>query len=215
MIKIVNLSKSYRKVTALQNISLHLEDSSSLVIQGPSGSGKTTLLRLIAGLEEPDDGEIFIDGHLASRPGKVIEPHLRKLGFVFQKSTLWPHMTVAQNIEFGIADTPKEQRNQIISTLLSQLGLAGFGTRYPNELSGGEARRVELARALAPRPRHILMDEPLVHLDTNLKSEMIKLIMDTIQDHNISLIYVTHDSLEGELISKNQIRLVNGKIQSG
>jgi iron(III) transport system ATP-binding protein len=206
-IEIRHLSKSLGQVSVLERFSLKIMDSESVVVLGPSGSGKTTLLRLIAGLETPDAGEILLDGVCSSRPGWVLPAHRRKLGMVFQSPALWPHMTAAENIHFGLAHLNIDEARQRIFDLLSDLGLDGLSRRYPHELSGGEARRVALARALAPHPRLLLMDEPL----TNLNPELIQQSLATIQAHlekyHPTLVYVTHDSAEAASISSRVIAL--------
>ena len=163
MIEVRDLGKSFGNVRALNHLGFNVPDSDAVVILGPSGSGKTTLLRLVAGLEIPDHGEIFIDGELASEPGRVLSPHQRGIGFVFQAPALWPHMTVAKNILFGLNGMPKQEASNRLDELLVQTGLTGLEQRYPSQLSSGQARRVALARTLAPKPRCLLMDEPLTN----------------------------------------------------
>ena len=190
------VSKAYGDVQAVECASLEIEKGSTLVIQGASGSGKTTLLRLIAGLELPDAGEIYINGEAANGSGRSLPPHRRKMGFVFQSPALWPHLTVADNILFGLAGRPRRENRHRMEELLERTGLAGLQKRYPDQLSGGQARRVSLARALAPEPACILMDEPLTNLDDDLKEKMLSLIKEERSRLGSALIYVTHDSSE-------------------
>jgi iron(III) transport system ATP-binding protein len=207
MIALNQVSKSYGKVLAVDRVSFEVPPHSALAILGPSGSGKTTLLRLIAGLEMPDKGEISLLGEVASRPGWVRPPHERGIGFVFQTPALWPHMTAAQNVLFGLNGTPKPLARRRLDELIAQLRLEGLTGRYPAQLSGGEARRVALARALAPRPRCLLLDEPLTNLDAELKGEILPAIKALICEDGPCLVYVTHDAGEAAYLSKRVLTL--------
>ena len=209
MIALNQVSKSYGNVQALERISFEVPAHSALAILGPSGSGKTTLLRLIAGLEMPDQGEISLWGELISRPGWVKPPHQRGIGFVFQTPALWPHMTAAQNILFGMNGAPRPQARGRLNELVAQLRLEGLTHRYPAQLSGGEARRVALARALAPHPRCLLLDEPLTNLDAELKGEILPEIKALIRDDGPCLVYVTHDAGEAAFISERVLTLAS------
>ena len=206
------VSKFYGDVRAVDRASLEIGEGSTLVIQGASGSGKTTLLRLIAGLELPDDGEISINGEGANGPGRSLPPHMRKMGFVFQAPALWPHLTVADNILFGLAGRPRRENRQRMEELLERTGLAGLQKRYPDQLSGGQARRVSLARALAPEPSCLLMDEPLTNLDDDLKDKMLSLIKEELSRLGSAMIYVTHDSSEASALSKWVIFMERGRL---
>ena len=141
MIDLRKVSKSFGSVRAVDAVSLVIESGEVVVIQGPSGSGKTTLLRLIAGLALPDDGEVLIDEEVVSTPAWASAPYSRGVGIVFQRSALWPHMTVAQNVAFPILDLPRQAAFERVIQLLEAVGLQDFERRYPNQLSGGEARR--------------------------------------------------------------------------
>jgi len=168
MIELINLTKKYDTVTAVENVSLKIERHSPTVIVGPSGSGKTTLLRLIAGLEVPDAGEILIDGEAASVAGKIlIPPHRRKLGMIFQDLALWPHMKVLDNLEFGLKSLgiKKNLRKEKIENIMNLIQLDNHLNRYPPYLSEGEKQRVALARTLILEPAILLMDEPLSNID--------------------------------------------------
>jgi ABC-type Fe3+/spermidine/putrescine transport system ATPase subunit len=203
------ISKSFGSVRAVNTVSLDLDAGSTLVIRGASGSGKTTLLRLLAGLELPDEGEIWING----RPGGSLPPHRRGMGFVFQSPALWPHLTVAGNILFGLAGRPRREARQRLEQLLERTGLAGLGKRYPDQLSGGQARRVALARALAPRPRCLLMDEPLTNLDGELKEKMLAFIQEETAGAGSSLIYVTHDDAEACQLGDRVVVMAEGSFR--
>jgi len=214
MIVVNRVSKSYGDVKAVDHVSLESSVGESTVILGPSGSGKTTLLRLIAGLEMPDDGEIYIAGELASKVGWAIAPHQRGLGFIFQTSALWPHMTVAQNIMFGLYGMPKHKARSRLQKLLERTSLTGLERRYPHQLSGGEARRVALARTLAPQPKGLLMDEPLINVDMELKDRLLSLIKQEVLQTKACMIYVTHDADEAKQVSECVLMLRNGRFEA-
>ena len=211
MISVNNLSKGYQGENALEGINFELPEGSRTAISGPSGSGKTTLLRLLAGLELPDQGEIHLDGVLASRPGWALPPHMRRVGMVFQSPALWPHMTLAENITFGIDGLPKPKVRERLEELLDSCVLVGLENRFPEQISGGEARRAALARALAPRPNILLMDEPLTNLNPELKANLLELIRTVTRDV-VTLIYVTHERKEAKYLCQEIWTLQKGKL---
>jgi NitT/TauT family transport system ATP-binding protein len=182
-------------VTALENISLGVEDKEFSVIVGPSGCGKTSLLRLVAGLIEPTEGSISLDHSVVSGPGK-------DRGMVFQSYTLFPWLTVRDNVEFGlrIGGIPAAQRNEISRRYISQVGLTGFEQLYPKQLSGGMMQRVALARALANDPAILLMDEPFGALDSQTRSLMQELLLDIWQSSHKTVLFITHDIDESILL---------------
>ena len=186
-----------------------------VALTGPSGSGKTTLLRLVSGLDMPDIGEVYLNGLLVSSPGYVLEPHKRDLGFMFQVPALWPHMTVAQNIIFGLDGKPKEEVKKRLHTLIAAVSLEGLERRYPHQLSEGQARRVSLARTLAPGPKYLLLDEPLGGLDAELKKSILSLIRSEVAGRCACLVYVTHDAAEAGEIASRVITMKNGTIAAG
>lgn len=212
MISVTNLSRRFDGVCALEGVSFQVADGTALAIVGPSGSGKTTLLRLIAGLEKPDAGEISLDGHVASRPGWCLAPHRRGVGLVFQSSALWPHMTVAQNILFGLHDLPRQEAQGRLRELLALTGLEGLERRYPHQISGGQARRVALARTLAPAPRYLLLDEPLTNLDARLREGMLNLILAAVRQTSATLLYVTHQREEAAQVARSALVLESGRV---
>ncbi|RPI31825.1 MAG: ATP-binding cassette domain-containing protein, partial [Chloroflexota bacterium] len=201
MIDVCGVSKSYGKVAGVERVSFQVPAQGLRVLYGPSGSGKTTLLRLIAGLEIPDEGEIALNGEQASRPGWALAPHRRGIGFMFQTPALWPHLTVAQNVAFGLHGLPKNESRERLHHLLDQAGLAHLARRYPHQLSGGEARRVALARTLAPRPACLLLDEPLANLDPESKDRLRGLVLEIVRNTQACLVWVTHDAEEASFIS--------------
>lgn len=212
MIEVRAVVKHFGEVTALDGVSLELERGASLGVLGASGSGKTTLLRIIAGLELPDHGEVLMDGRTVSRPGWGMAPHRRGLGFVFQSPALWPHMTVAGNISFGLNGLAAAEAQTRLAQIIKDTGLCGLERRYPAQLSGGQARRVALARALAPRPHWLLMDEPLTNLDGDARDGLLALVRRMATDSGAGLIYVTHDEGEIERLACPALRLSEGRL---
>jgi iron(III) transport system ATP-binding protein len=212
MIAISALSKRFGAVTAVEEISLELAPGSLTVVHGPSGGGKTTLLRLIAGLEVPDAGEIQIGGKLASTPEKLVAPNARGIGFLFQTPSLWPHLTVAQNILYGLHHLPRNERRKRLGEILVRLSLDELADRYPAQLSGGQAQRVSLARTLIVRPQRLLLDEPLTNLDPELRNQLVHLIQDYQQEEQATLLYVTHNLDDVASFSGRRLYLSAGRI---
>ena len=180
----------------LRDVSLGIDAGAMVCLLGPSGCGKTTLLRLIAGFEEPDAGTIALEGRQVSAPGRVVAPEKRQVGMVFQDYALFPHMTVAQNIVFGLYRRPASHRRRRLADLLQLVGLEDMGRRYPHELSGGQQQRVALARALAPGPQLLLLDEPFSNLDVNLRRQLRHEMREVLRQTNMTTVLVTHDQEE-------------------
>jgi len=215
ILKVEGLIKAFKDVKALDNVSFEFEKG-ILSFLGPSGCGKTTLLRSIAGLEIPDAGAISIAGKVQTsvEDGILVPPYARKIGFVFQNYALWPHMTVYNNVAFGLK-LQKFEKAKIKEKVLASLelvGLQGREDRYPSQLSGGQQQRVALARSLALEPRLILLDEPLSNLDAKLREEMRVEIRRLIKKVGISALYVTHDQEEAFTISDAVIVMEGGRI---
>lgn len=214
---IKNLTKKFGAVVAVNDVSLTIEPGSFLTLLGPSGCGKTTLLRCIAGLEDPDEGEIFIGDHLiySHKEGISVPPGKRELGMVFQNYALWPHMTVHKNITFALemqklSDADKNQR---VKESLDEVQMAGYEKRYPREMSGGQQQRIALARMLAYRPKVFLMDEPLSNLDARLRMDMRTELKRLHHVSGATTIYVTHDQIEAMTMSTNIAVMREGVIQ--
>jgi iron(III) transport system ATP-binding protein len=212
MIDLRAVSKQYGRVEVLREVSFRLEAGRSAALVGPSGSGKTTLLRIVAGLDLPDAGEVWLGGTLASRRGWGLPPHERGIGLVPQAAGLWPHMTVAANVAFGLARLPRAERGRRLAEVLERTGAEPLADRFPGELSGGEARRVALARALAPQPALLLMDEPLTNLDPAARDQLLDLVLATVRSTGCSLLYVTHLSEEARLVGGEVLRLDAGQV---
>lgn len=193
MIRICQLDKKFGSTIVLNGISMEIPEGAIATVMGPSGSGKTTLLRLVAGLETPDGGEIYLENRLASSPDYLLPPYMRRIGMVFQHPALWPHMTVAENIAFGLSREKKPSRLRRVHDLLEKMEIGHLKSSYPAQISGGQARRVALARALAPRPRLVLLDEPLINLEERLQKQLLELIRDEQGQEGFTAIYVTHD----------------------
>ena len=207
ILEIEGLSKSYDgKRNALNDCNFSLRKGEICAVVGESGSGKTTLLRLIAGLERPSNGCIKINGQLVSNDTQITAPQKRQIGMVFQDYALFPHMTVEQNIGFGL----KEASNTKIDDLLSLIKMNSYSKAYPSELSGGQEQRVALARTLALKPNLLLLDEPFSNLDIGLKSELRKEIQSIVKELNTSLIFITHDLYDAIEIADKIIFLKDG-----
>jgi multiple sugar transport system ATP-binding protein len=216
-ITIKNLTKRFGTVVAVNNISLTIEPGSFLTLLGPSGCGKTTLLRCIAGLEDPDEGEIYVGERLvfSHRRGISIPSGQRELGMVFQNYALWPHMTVYKNIAFAleIQKMSRAQMDQRIKEALAEVQMDGYQDRYPREMSGGQQQRIALARMLAYRPKVFLMDEPLSNLDARLRMDMRSELKRLHHDAGATTLYVTHDQLEALTMSSCIAVIKQGVIQ--
>ncbi len=216
-ITIKNLSKHFGKVAAINNVSLTIEAGSFLTLLGPSGCGKTTLLRCVAGLEEPDSGEIYLGDKLifSHARGISMPAGQRELGMVFQNYALWPHMKVDKNIAFAleIQKLGKEQMQQRIQQALAEVKMEGFEDRYPREMSGGQQQRIALARMLAYRPKVFLMDEPLSNLDARLRMDMRAELKRLHFSSGATTIYVTHDQVEALTMSSCVAVMRDGIIQ--
>ncbi len=197
-IELTNVSKIYRGQDhpAVDDLSLRVEDGELLVLLGPSGCGKTTTLRLIAGFERPASGTIRIGGEIVADERAWTPPERRGIGIVFQDYALFPHLTVAQNVAFGILRIPRRERQERVANVLEAVGLSAYAQRYPHELSGGQQQRVALARALAPQPRVLLLDEPFSNLDPELRVALRYEVRSIVRRAGVTTVLVTHDQSE-------------------
>jgi ABC-type sugar transport system ATPase subunit len=216
-ITIKNLTKRFGDVVAVNDVSLTIEPGTFLTLLGPSGCGKTTLLRCVAGLEDPDGGEIYIGDQLVfSHPKGISVPAgKRDLGLVFQNYALWPHMTVNKNMTFAleIQKIPKAEIKQRVKESLTEVQMDGYEDRYPREMSGGQQQRIALARMLAYRPKVFLMDEPLSNLDARLRMDMRAELKHLHYVAGATTIYVTHDQVEALTMSSNIAVMKEGVLQ--
>ena len=211
ILKIQNLSHSYdHNQLSLKKINLLVNKGERLSIQGPSGCGKSTLLRLIAGLEEPNEGQIFINEEEVSSPGFSVPPEKRQIGMVVQDKALFPHLSIYENICFGIKkNTNKEQ---IALDLLNLFKIEELKNKFPHQISGGEKQRVALARSMAPNPNFIMLDEAFSALDSDLKVSIYDEVLEIFQGKNITVILVTHDTEEAKILSTRQLNMDNGEL---
>ena len=215
MISVRKISKSYGACAAVRGVSISVDKGKILAVLGPSGCGKTTLLRLIAGLERPDAGTVELKNQKASSPNKIIiPPSRRRLSMIFQDLALWPHMTVSENISFTLIDKglSKGQIADLVTEVLRQVHMDDNLKRYPHQLSGGERQRLALARAICTRPLYLLMDEPFSSLDILLKQEMMDLTLMLKRDHQIAIVYVTHDFEEALYVADRLVMMNNGEV---
>ncbi|HSB40663.1 MAG TPA: ABC transporter ATP-binding protein [Methylomirabilota bacterium] len=213
-IVITGLTKRFGDVPAVDGLDLTVRPGELVALLGPSGCGKTTTLRLVAGFMAPDAGEIHVGDRVLSSPGSVVPPERRRMAMIFQSYALWPHMTVAQNVAYGLrfAGIPRAERTERVIEILRAVQLAGYGARYPGELSGGQQQRVAVARALVVEPEILLLDEPLSNLDASLREEMRFEIRRLHERFAITTLYVTHDQAEAMVISDRVAVLQRGRV---
>ena len=211
LIRLVNVTKTFGDITALDHINLSIDDGEYVCILGQTGAGKTTLLRIIAGLLGPDDGEIYIEDKLVNR----FPPEERNAVYMFQQFALFPHMDVWQNVSFGptLKDWGRERIQTVTSEILDMVKLAERRDAFPNELSGGMQQRVALARGIASGARILLLDEPLGALDARLRVDLRTQLRKLVKDQGLTAIHVTHDQEEALMIADRVIVLRNGRIE--
>jgi iron(III) transport system ATP-binding protein len=214
-VELRGLTKRYGPLAVVDNVSMLIEHGSLVCLLGPSGCGKTTTLRLIAGFIEPSAGEIRVGDRTVSTPERTLPPERRNMSMIFQSYALWPHMTVAENITYGLKlrkidpDTTRKKLDAILATTR----LAALADRYPGELSGGQQQRVALARALIVEPETLLLDEPLSNLDANLREEMRFEVRRLHDEYRYTTVYVTHDQAEA-MTTADVIAVMNaGRIE--
>lgn len=202
----------YGNNIVLNDLSFHVNAGALTCLLGPSGCGKTTILRAIAGFEPLTQGEIILDGKLVSKPGFMLAPERRGLGMVFQDYALFPHMTLFDNVAFGLRREDPSIQKERVEEMLDIVELPDLGERYPHELSGGQQQRIALARALAARPKLVLMDEPFSNLDVDLRERLRQKVINLLRDNKISTIVVTHDQQEAFAMSDIMGVVTQGKI---
>jgi iron(III) transport system ATP-binding protein len=214
-VAVQGLVKRYGSVTAVDRLDLSIAPGEFVVLLGPSGCGKTTTLRCIAGLEDISDGTISMDGEVVSSPSRALPPEQRSIGMVFQSYAVWPHMTVAENVAFGLKlkKLPAATIAQRVGAVLDLVGLGALGGRGVSQLSGGQQQRVALARAIVLEPKVLLFDEPLSNLDAKLRERMRFELRSLQRRLGITSIYVTHDQQEAMVIGDRVVLMNGGRIE--
>lgn len=215
-LEIKQLSKHFNKKRVVKGVSFSVEQEQLLALLGPSGCGKTTTLRMIAGLETPDNGEIWIEGTLASHGRKImISQKHRHIGMVFQDLALWPHMTVYENIEFGLKahGLIRTERRKKIEAVLNRVNMQNYTNVYPGKLSGGQQQLIAIARAIVTKPKLLLMDEPLSSIDVKLREDIRQEIRRIQQETQITTVYITHDQEDAFLLADKIAVMNNGKLE--
>lgn len=199
----------------LDRFSLSAGAAEVLALLGPSGCGKSTVLRLVLGLVAPETGAVRVNGELVSISGKILKPpEERGIAVVFQDLALWPHLSVAQNLEFGLKarKLPRKTRERRVTTALARIGLGARAGSYPAELSGGERQRVAIARALVLEPRAVLLDEPLANLDVSLKAELLQVFRELLLENHATTVFVTHDLREARALGAAVAIMDGGRV---
>jgi iron(III) transport system ATP-binding protein len=214
-LEVKNLTKQFTSegLPAVQDVSFSLNQGEILALVGPSGCGKTTTLRLIAGLEHPEAGQVILGGTTVTNRHIFIPPEKRSIGMVFQDHATFPHLTVFENVAFGLAGKPREVLKRETVSMLKLVGLEGMARRYPHELSGGERQRIALARALAPRPIVILLDEPFSNLDADLRAQIREEVRAILKGIGATAIFVTHDQEEALFIGDRLAVFNQGRLE--
>ena len=213
LLELKNISHAYGSHAVVSDLSCSLGQGTIGCLLGPSGCGKTTVLRAIAGFEQVSRGEIHLNGAVVSSPGRHVAPEQRRIGMVFQDYALFPHLSVADNIRFGLRQASDAERRARVEELLVTVGLAGADGKYPHELSGGQQQRVALARALAPKPQLLLLDEPFSNLDVDLRERLSLEVRDILKQAGITAVLVTHDQHEAFAVADEIGIMHEGRIQ--
>ena len=214
-IEVAGIGKTFGTFQALDAVDLSVEEREFITLLGPSGCGKTTMLRTLAGFLTPDAGTIHVAGQLFSSPTAVLPPERRRMGMVFQNYAVWPHMSVFNNVAFGlqINNVGRSAISERVSRMLAAVGLEGLERRHPSQLSGGQQQRVALARSLVVEPAILLLDEPLSNLDAKLRERMRAELKTLQRQLGITFIYVTHDQAEAMALSDRIIVFNKGRVQ--
>ncbi len=205
--------KRFGEETAVDGVDLKVREGELLTLLGPSGCGKTTTLRTIAGLEDPTAGTVTVADEIVAGNGSTVPPEQRDVGMVFQEYALFPHLTVAENIAFGLDDPDSAAAEDRVTALLNLVGLHGYGDRAPGELSGGQRQRVALARSLAPEPDVLLLDEPFSNLDVRLRVKMREEVARILEEAGVTAVSVTHDQEEALSISDRVAVMHDGRVE--
>lgn len=212
-LKLEQVEIRYGQTTAVHAVDLQVNQGQIACLLGPSGCGKTTLLRAIAGFEPLSQGRISLNGEIISSAQHTLATEQRKIGMVFQDYALFPHLSIAENIRFGIRKQPRKAQKQRIKELLALVSLTGYERRYPHELSGGQQQRIALARALAPKPALLLLDEPFGSQDTELRENLAREVREILKQEDITALLVTHDQHEAFAMADEIGVLQAGRLQ--
>jgi iron(III) transport system ATP-binding protein len=211
-VELSGVSMWFGPVRALEGLDLVVPTGQLTTVVGPSGCGKTTTLRLVAGFEAPDAGEVRVSGRLVAGGGQWVPPERRGVGIVFQQLALFPHLNVGANVGYGLASLDRRARRARVGQLLDLVGLSGYESRYPDQLSGGQAQRVALARALAPRPAVVLLDEPFANLDVSLRAGLRREVRAILAAEGATTLLVTHDQDEALSCGDQVAVMLRGRI---
>ena len=212
-VELQNIAFGYGRHTVLEDFSCTFAPGLVTCLLGPSGCGKTTILRLIAGLEVPQRGTVSIGESIVSQSGSLpIPPHKRKVGFIFQDLALWPHLTIYENIAFGLKEQKSSNITQKVSDILDRFGIRGQQKKYPHQLSGGQKQMVAIARSLVLHPDVLLMDEPLANIDVQVKNKILEHLLSLQKQYAFAVIYVTHDHREAFNVGQSIVVMKDGKI---
>ncbi len=212
LLELIDVHCGYPQQTVINGVCLSIRAGMLSCLLGPSGCGKTTVLRAIAGFEPVRQGKIRLNGRDISRPGHTLPPESRHLGMVFQDYALFPHLSIADNVAFGLRAESRRQRRKTAERFLELVGLSGAGARFPHELSGGQQQRVAVARALAPQPRLLLLDEPFSNLDVDLRERLANDVRDILKQQGMAAIFVTHDQHEAFVMGERIAVMHAGRI---
>ncbi len=213
VVSIKGASKTYGDIAVIHDVSFEIKQGEILALLGPSGCGKTTTLRLIAGFEQPDAGEIFIQGRLTASPDFSMPPEQRSVGMIFQDYALFPHMTVAENVIYGLRGMERWRKEKVLAGMLELVDMQGYEGRYPHQLSGGEQQRIAVARALAPCPAALLLDEPFSNLDADMRIQMRSEVLSILRRAGTTAILVTHDQEEAFTFADRVGVLTDGQLE--
>jgi iron(III) transport system ATP-binding protein len=213
VLELEDVTRTFGSETAVEDLSLTVREGELLTLLGPSGCGKTTTLRLLAGLERPDEGAIHVRGDLVAAQDTLVQPEERDIGLIFQDFALFPHLSVGNNIAFGIQERPDDEIDGRVEELLDLVNLSGYRDHSPDSLSGGQRQRVALARSLAPEPDVLLLDEPFSNLDVGLRKEMREEVRRILMEAGVTAISVTHDQEEALSISDRVAVMNDGRLE--
>ena len=216
LLEFERVSRRFGRTAAVADVSLRLEPGEIACLLGPSGCGKTTLLRIAAGIDKPDSGRLLFDGQEMAGPKRFVPPEKRNIGLMFQDFALFPHLSILENVAFGLKNLPREEARTIARHALERVGLARYAASYPHHLSGGEQQRVALARALVPRPQVMLMDEPFSGLDQRLRESVRAETLTLLRETRASCLLVTHDPVEAMGLADRIFLMRQGRlVQAG